>query len=131
MHHVKSKADPSVTKFKDTKHEIFIDPKETENCNSTTGDTLAFTQNWTKGQEKKKHALIQLCPRFLKEVGQGLIMDEKGGVDVQKLRVAAEFMDKVRQSPVHLDNFAPLLLTMFHEVCFNALFVLFAPNLRF
>lgn len=59
---------------------------------------------------------IQLCPRFLAKFGQTPFLDSDGKPQNKKMHDSVEILAQNSGTKVHINKFAGLELTLFHEV---------------
>lgn len=112
---ISDKKDPKKLQALDTIHNYPVPYEVYEECEKRTKDTTAYTTPKTNAKGKGQ-TVIQLCPWYLKEVGQTPFLNRNGEPQNNKLHNAADILYQSRGLSVHVDDFARLELTLFHEV---------------
>lgn len=80
-------------------------------------DTFAYLMPfWKKNKAGEGQTTLQLCPQFLKDVGQTPILDSNGKPQNRKMHDSSEVLMAMYGHEIHIDDFAGLELTLFHEV---------------
>ncbi|KAJ5392679.1 hypothetical protein N7509_008169 [Penicillium cosmopolitanum] len=108
------KKNPKKLQALDTIHNYPVSHEIYEGCEKRTQDITAYTTPRTNANGKGQ-TVIQLCPWYLKEVGQTPFLNRNGEPQNNKLHNAADILYQSRGTPVHIDDFARLELTLFHE----------------
>lgn len=112
---ISDKKDPKKLQALDTIHNYPVPYEVYEECEKRTKDTTAYATPKTNAKGKGQ-TVIQLCPWYLKEVGQTPFLNRNGEPQNNKLHNAADILYQSRGLSVHIDDFARLELTLFHEV---------------
>ncbi|PLB33481.1 uncharacterized protein BDW47DRAFT_129903 [Aspergillus candidus] len=100
--------------YYDTLGKFTVDKDTYEGCEDkdTFGYTTAF---WEKTKSGKGQTTMQLCPKYLKDIGQTPILDGKGKPQNKKLHDSYEKLKMMHGTDIHINDFAGLELTLFHE----------------
>lgn len=85
----------------------------------TSAYTTPFPKNAIKGQTSS-----QLCPHFLKSVGQTHVLNAEGRPQNKNMHDSVRILAMGNGRRIHIDHYAGLELTLFHEVCFQYLALL-------
>lgn len=107
---------PQQKLIRDRKNDFLIDGYEGYQKCKLGQDIMAYTIS-VLNTNKKGQLFVQLCPWYLKSVGQTPFLSIDDKPQNKKMHDSLEVTHETIGQDIHSNDFAQLELTLFHEVC--------------